>query len=162
MVVISEKPCGTIDALTTLVTDIQNTYSTNRYLPTLCLDIEGAYDSVCLPILREKMINNFLIPIRLTDAIINFYSHRKLYIRTHNNYLIGPRYNISGLPQGSVLSPLLFNLYTADFHSIYVENITPKIIQYADDFCLYSEAKKYNDAVETLDKIYGSAYKWFN
>ncbi|XP_072403070.1 uncharacterized protein [Diabrotica undecimpunctata] len=52
-----KKGCGTTDALATLVTDIQDTFSNNTYLPTICLDIQGAYNNVCLDILMEKSVN---------------------------------------------------------------------------------------------------------
>ena len=38
----------------------------------------------------------------------------------------------AGLPQGSCLSPLLFNIYTIRLHEIETENV--KVFQFADDF----------------------------
>ncbi|XP_072392272.1 uncharacterized protein [Diabrotica undecimpunctata] len=47
---------GTLDALTTLIVDVQNNLTRNNYLIALFLDIEGAYESVCLSILKFKMV----------------------------------------------------------------------------------------------------------
>ncbi|XP_050498825.1 probable RNA-directed DNA polymerase from transposon BS isoform X1 [Diabrotica virgifera virgifera] len=157
-----KKGYGTLDALSTLVTDIQNTFSNNTYLPTICLDIESAYDNVSLDILREKLIKHFHIPPQLAEALYNFYSCRKIYLRTNYNKLIGPRYNNLGLPQGSVLSPLLFNMYTADLHKVPTDIFKFQIIQYADDFLLYSQAKTYDNSVQTLGRIQCCVNLWFN
>lgn len=46
------------------------------------------------------------------------------------------RYLQNGLPQGSVLSPILFNVYTSDI----VDSISRKFI-YADDIALVAQAK---------------------
>lgn len=39
-----------------------------------------------------------------------------------------------GILQGSVISPILFNIYSKAIHSL--EDGVCKIIQYADDFCI--------------------------
>lgn len=49
----------------------------------------------------------------------------------------------TGLPQGSSLSPLLFNIYAADLHN--VETKDCKIVQYADDFAVLVRAKSWNE-----------------
>lgn len=149
-----KKGFGTIDAVLTLTTDIQISYSRNNYLSTLFLDLKGAYESVNLNILEEKLCKFFFVPNLIARNIINLYSNRLIYVRNSKNERIGPRLNSCGIPQGSVLSPLLFNLYTADIHRLNIPNL--KIIQYADDICIYTEHKKWDKSLETLE--YGVLY----
>ena len=64
------------------------------------------------------------------------------------------------VPQGSILSPLFFNLYVNGLQ----ENLDSKSIQYADDTTIY-ELGKPNDIQMTTDKLNSSLEKleqWSN
>ncbi|XP_076388094.1 uncharacterized protein LOC143264504 [Megachile rotundata] len=56
-----------------------------------------------------------------------------------------------GLPQGSVLNPLLYNLYTAGI-IVGIRELGVKILQYADDIVVYVEYGIREDGVERLEK----------
>lgn len=129
------KGKGTTEILLRLVTDIQLNFSRNNYMIVVFIDLTKAYDNVVLPVLGEKMVK-LQFPKSFVCNIVSFLSNRKIIILQHGTPL-GPRETSRGLPQGSVLAPLLFNLYTADLHDLSTDDI--QILQYADDVCIYAE-----------------------
>lgn len=150
-----KKNSNTQYAAGKLITDIQLCFSRNNYLGAIFLDIEGAYNSVNLSLL-EANLTKLEIPANISRNICNLYRNRKIIIRQRNNNIIGPRFTSIGLPQGSVLSPTLFNIYTTDLQ------ITPvcNIIQYADDLVLYTESKKLEKCIDDVQKIFQAMANW--
>lgn len=131
----------------------------NEYLACFFVDLKGAYDSVDLDILESKL-NLIGISKKVSSNIVQIFRNRKIYIRDHINTLHGPRIVNRGLPQGAVLSPLLFNVYTLDLHILFDENI--RIIQYADDICIYIIHKTYNQCVRDLRYVMYCLQAWLN
>lgn len=148
---------GTTDALTHLVTDIQLTLSKNRYLLCLFLDIKGAYESVDLGILCEQM-KNLGISSEVAVSIIEIFNGRTIYIKDSLGRLYGPRYAYSGIPQGSVLSPVLFNIYTASLHKRFEDKVN--IIQFADDICVYVSRDRWEQCMDDLGHMLKVIKNW--
>ena len=67
---------------------------------------------------------------------LNYVSHRKQYVQIDDIRSNTTNVNF-GVPQGSILGPVLFNIYVADLQEI----IDAKSYQYADDTTIYEHAK---------------------
>lgn len=104
-----------------------------KAIPAVFLDIHAAYDNVLPDILMNKLLA-LGVPPRTRKFIYNLTAFRKISCRY--GHIDTWKWAYKGLPQGSVLSPVLYTLYVAQFDLDYVENA--KIIQYADDVCIYS------------------------
>ena len=77
--------------------------------------------------MAEKLVRLNISP-KLVIWIINFFCHRKQFVR-YKGVLSGERSIYTGLPQGCVLSPVLFNLCTNDCTG--TENTI--FMEYSDD-----------------------------
>lgn len=99
----------------------------------ISLDIEKAFDSANHSGILYKLIDLGLDPF-LVKIIQNYLSERNFCVQINN--ILSDFGNIkSGVPQGSVLAPFLFNLLLYDFPHT-VEN--SQAILYADDCLIYS------------------------
>lgn len=136
----------TLHSIAHLTTDIQLGFTANKSTLALFLDIQGAYDSVVLSVLAGKM-KDVGIPSHFIMKVLEMVSERVIYLKV-NNELIGPRTAKSRLPQGGILSPILYTIYTSDLEHILPEGV--KVLQYADDICFYYTSA---DLVECQNKL---------
>lgn len=127
------------------INDVINTVlslkSRNNHVAGACVDIEKAYDNVNI-----NKLSNILTDMGITHSIVqwlqNFLNKRILKLGNHS--IITNK----GLLQGSSLSPVLFNLYTAGLHNLNDANTT--LFQFADDFFIISAHKDFNIVKDNL------------
>ncbi|XP_049880538.1 RNA-directed DNA polymerase from mobile element jockey isoform X1 [Pectinophora gossypiella] len=142
------KGLSTTDSIAILTTDIRIALSNNQFLVGVFLDISAAYDNVLLPVLRQKLLN-LSIPVRLAYFVCNLLMERSIQVRVQGS-LLEPRRVWRGLPQGSVLSPLLYSLYTYDLELCV--NSFCSVLQYADDLVLYVSSDSLEEATTKLNQ----------
>lgn len=97
----------------------------------ISIDLEKAFDKVN----TNKMIDTLRtldFPGKYIYWIYNTLINRQITLISNNHSA-----NITlddGQPQGDILSPTLFNIYTAAIHNL--ETTDTQILQYADDFSI--------------------------
>ena len=98
------------------LTKIYETVATNQkykdHANVICRDVKKAFDKVWHNGLKYKITNTEL-PSIIVKIICSYLSERTAQIKIGNT--IGPKFDIqSGVPQGGILSPTLYIMYTAD------------------------------------------------
>ena len=93
---------------------------------TVALDMSKAFDTVNIHTLIHKLAQTN-IPTTVTKFLANYIKGRQAYT-LYNNTSSKTRLIKTGVPQGSVLSPTLLNIYTSDIPS------TPEHVQF-DNIC---------------------------
>ena len=93
----------------------------------LFIDLQKAFDSVWVEGLLYKL-HEIGIRGRLLSTLKSYLLNRKLEVNV-NNYTTAELPCSIGVPQGSVLSPLLFTLYVSDM----LNNVPGLGLQFADD-----------------------------
>lgn len=149
---------GVSDSHAIFATDIFLSFSKSESVVGAFLDIQSAYDNVNLIKLKEKM-SDLKLPLKFIDFIFNLYTGRtiSLHIPGFEDKI---RKVWKGIPQGSVLSPLLYDIYTFDLHL----NVDPScsILQYADDVLVYSANRDIKIAAETLNDSLNKLSSWLS
>lgn len=127
---------STTQATTIFKTDIAMKF--NQRTPTIAcaMDIEKAFDTVWQHGLIYKMMNTFHFSHHLCRCIYNYLQHRtftvKLSARTSSQKPIS-----AGVPQGGVLSALLYIIFVADIPTPPPHTMPIRRLQYADDMIVY-------------------------
>jgi len=107
-----------------------------RKIPTIAvfLDVAEAFDNV-VPSILIRDLRDIGIPARTCKFVENLLVERKIY-SIDNGILQPPLISLKGTPQGSILSPILFNIYLRKISSALHQDT--HILQYADDIVLFS------------------------
>ena len=98
--------------LLNLTQHIEDGYPESMITETAFVDLSAAYDTVNHRLLIHKLFN-ITQDSTLCRVIQNLLSNRRFYVEL-NNERSRWRLQKNDLPQGSVLSPTLFNIYTND------------------------------------------------
>jgi len=142
------------DQVLALTTRIENGFEKQLKTATAFIDLTAAYDTVW----REGLITKFLriIPCQTLGKLLNNMLSNRLFKVIIDDAESKQKTLNNGLPQGSVLAPLLFNLYTYDIPP----TDSGKYI-YADDIALVAQAKTFDLCETTLNKDLESLNHYF-
>ena len=127
--------------LPNLTQHIEDGYQECKNTGTAFVNLSAAYDTVNHRLLIQKLYN-ITQDSALCRVIQNLLSNRRFYVEL-NNERSRWRLQKNGLPQGSVLSPILFNIYTNDQP---INDGTRSFI-YADDLCITAQYPTFTEVV---------------
>ena len=94
------------------------------------------------------------------DALVfmkSSFTNRRQRVRV-NSYFSMPDEIISGVPQGSILGPLIFNIFLNDLFFLVGNS---DVSNYADDNMLYSSGDELEKVKQTLRQDFEIVAKWF-
>ena len=121
------------------------------------MDLSAAYDTVNQRLLLSKILN-ITKDFRFTELMQSLLSNRRYFVSFCGKSSQW-RQQKNGLPQGSVLAPILYNVYTND----QPVHVGTRSFLYADDLCISTQHKDFrstekthNEALDGLTTYYAN------
>ncbi len=144
---------STDDAIAfTLHTALSHLENKNTYVRMLFVDYSSAFNTI-VPATLVAKLQTLGLNRSLCSWILDFLTGRSQVVRMGNN-TSSPLILNTGAPQGCILSPLLYSLYTHDCTATHSSNV---IVKFADDTTVIglitdNDETAYREEVSTLTK----------
>ena len=137
---------STVDQVTLLTQDLEDSFQANAKAGVVLLDLTAAYDTVWHRGLHLKLLRT--IPDRhMVNFIMEMLSNRSFTLQTSDGQRSRLRRLRNRVPQGSVLSPMLFNIYIYD-----LPVTTSRRYGYADDLAIMLRQPTWQAVAEGLNR----------
>ena len=114
----------------------------------ILLDLSSAFDTIYYTLLTNRL-SSIGITNLADDWFTSYITDRQSLINIHST-LSNPRQTTHGVPQGSVLGSILFNIYIQPLFKIFDNYPTLQYHIYADDIQIHS---KLNDPITDFNTI---------
>ena len=138
---------------------VNDAFSRKQKVAAVFLDVAKAFDSVWHDGLVFKL-HKSKIPPSLLKIIKSFLTNRSFQAKIGTSKST-TRPLRAGVPQGSVLSPTLFNLYLSDFPFDQIRSPRRIIGLYADDLAIFSRQHSLKSAASTAQSALKDLQKWY-
>ena len=149
------KQYSTDTCLSYLTDRVRNGFEKGSLTGMILIDLQKAFDTIDHKILTEKMSC-----LGFAESTIRWYKSyltNRCFIVNVGNDFSSPGKLLCGVPQGSILGPLLFLLYVNDMP----QAVNSDLLLYADDTCLIYTGKDINTIEEQLNTDFSSLCDWF-
>ena len=139
-----------------LIENWKKSLDNKDFVDTVLMDLSKAFD--CIP--HDLLVAKLHAYDLSNDAVTFIYSYlkrRKQGVKINDTESIF-QILLSGVPQGSILGPILFNIFINDLF-LFINEV--ELANFADDNTIYTTKKNVEELIKVLEKESKSAIDWF-
>ena len=151
------KGHSTQTCLVEIINELHENLDRGYFTGLAKLDLSKAYDSISHSLLLHKLAQMGLSENSI-EYIKSYLNNRKQKTK-FKNCISDIELVQSGIPQGSILGPILFVCFTNDLAKEFEEEC--KIVSYADDTILIVKDKNQNNLKARLENVIKLAQNWY-
>lgn len=151
-----QKQHSTEHAVMSLTNDISDAFNNDQYTLGLFIDLSKAFDTVDHNILLTKL-ENYGVRDSNLHWFRSYLTNRKQRVELDKETSTEQKIKC-GVPQGSILGPLLFILYVND---IYKTSAILKFILFADDTNIFFSNHNINELFRIINRELTLIEEWF-
>ena len=148
---------NTTHAILTCINNIAHAIDQRLHTVGIFLDFSKAFDTINHDILLHKL-EHYGVRGKALEWFRSYLSNRKQFVELDNKFS-SSRPVICGVPQGSLLGPLLFIIYINDFTK---SSKTLSYILFADDSNLFYSHSNPNHLLSTINLELRNVLEWVN
>ena len=149
------KKSNTTLAIVNLISHLLATFRNKTYTICMFLDLKKAFDTVDIELLLDKL-ERYGVRGPCLKLLKSYLTNRVQYVE-YNSKISHERYMTAGVPQGSVLGPLLFNIFVNDIVKAFPQ---VKTILFADDTVFCIDGNSLEEAVDNTNRFIADLTKW--
>lgn len=140
---------------------ILQAFEAGSYCSAVYMDIKEAFDRVWHTGLRYKLKK--ILPMPLMSILDSYLRERTFQVECHNGVRSDLKQINAGVPQGSILGPVLYNIYTSDIPATPLHTThgyKTMVATYADDIIILISNLRQNIAITEQQRYLNTLEAW--
>ena len=150
------KGYGAQDCLLAMLEYWKSEVDKGKVFGALLTDLSKTFDSLSHEIITAKL-NAYRFSLPALKLIQNYLSKRQQRTKINQSYSSWEEI-LFGVPQGSILGPILLNIFLSDLFLV-VKDVN--FASYADDNTIYQSANNVDDVINDLQLSAEKLFRWF-
>lgn len=147
---------STTDAMTEFINHICNAFENHEYSAGVFLDLSKAFDTIDHDLLLRKL-NHYGVRGKALEWFSSYLNNRRIRVNYNGHDSTTDTAITHGVPQGSILGPLLFIIYINDLPYALKKC---KAILFADDTNMFHSAKLINTLCKEINLDLNTLSEW--
>ena len=151
------KGYGAQDCLLAMLENWKNEVDKGKVFGALLTDLSKAFDCLSHELIIAKL-NAYGFSLSASKLVHNYLSKRQQRTKINQSYSSWENI-LFGVPQGSILGPILFNIFISDLFLV-IKDVD--FASYADDNTIYQSGRTVDDVINGLQVSAEKLFQWFS